>query len=618
MIADKKIYPFGAAFDKATEAQWRTLAEKALRGAPLASLNSVSADGIDIAPLHSASDNRNDEAARPVRKTGGDWTAFTRIDDPNPETANALAWASLVGGAQGLHLVFAGASGSFGLGLRNNPATAAAQVLDGIDPAQCALTLDLPLTDAPIARDVSQFVRNSGLNPSNAKISFGLDPLFSQLLKGASADAFPKQLDAAVALSNQLAEDGFSGPFVCADARPIHAAGASEAQELAFLLAAAVTYLRGFEEKGISPDRARGYLSYRLAADADQFLTIAKLRALRRLLSRVEDACGLTPEPVSIHAETAWRMMTRVDPWVNVLRSTVAVFSAVTGGADHVSVLPHTRAKGLPDAEAQRLTRNLQLVLQEESHLGAVDDPAGGSGGIEALTDALCKESWSLFQSIEKQGGIVATLTNGSFAGEIAAIRDKRALSTASAQAPITGTSSFPNLEEKSPTVSFPIPEDWASAYQEEFQPVRLSEPFEALRDTAAKQAANGNQPSVFLANIGPLAAHNARTNFAANFLAAGGIKTSSGGSSLSEDQIVAEFVESSAPLACLCASDDLYASEAVPLIRALKKTGAKKIVLAGRARDNDKDFRAAGLDGYIYQGVNMTEVLAEMLKHFD
>src|SRR5262249_52898695 len=139
------------------------------------------------------------------------------------------------------------------------------------------------------------------------------------------------------ALVKELASEGFAGPFAVADGRVIHNTGGSEAQELAFVLACAVAYLRALEAGGIALDAARRMIYFRLAADADQFMTIAKFRAIRKLWARVEEACGLAPAPVTVMAETAWRMMTRRDPYVNMLRATVAVAAAGFGGANAIT-----------------------------------------------------------------------------------------------------------------------------------------------------------------------------------------------------------------------------------------------------------------------------------------
>src|SRR5262249_45822957 len=163
--------------------------------------------------------------------------------------------------------------------------------------------------------------------------------------------------------------------LLVADGRVVHGAGGTETQELAYVIAAAVTYLRTLEAHGIALDDARRMIFFRLAADADQFLTIAKFRALRMIWARVEESCGLTPEPTFIAAEIAWRMMTRNDPQVNILRTTIATFAAAVGGADAITVLPFTSALGLPDAFARRIARNTQLILIEEAGIGRVADP---------------------------------------------------------------------------------------------------------------------------------------------------------------------------------------------------------------------------------------------------
>src|SRR6185312_11431837 len=172
----------------------------------------------------------------------------------------------------------------------------------------------------------------------------------------------------------------------------------------------ALAYLRALEGRGIALDQARTALSFRLVADADQFLTLAKFRAIRLLWARIEEACGLAPKPVFVAAETAWRMLTRRDPYVNMLRATMATFAGGLAGANAITVLPHTLALGLPDAFARRVARNTQLVLLEESNLAKVSDPAAGAGGIETLTQALGEAAWALFQDIEKAGGVFAAL----------------------------------------------------------------------------------------------------------------------------------------------------------------------------------------------------------------
>src|SRR6185503_12825179 len=210
-----------------------------------------------------------------------------------------------------------------------------------------------------------------------------------------------------------LSERGLTGPFAVADGRNVHAAGGSEAQELAFVIASAVEYLRVFTQAGTPLEAASNFVWFRIAADADEFLTIAKLRALRKIWARIEEAIGLEPKPIFVSAETAWRMMSTRDPYVNMLRTTIAVTAAGVGGADAISALPFTIALGLPDAFARRVARNMQLILLEESNLYRVADPAAGAGGIEAMTTEIAKTAWTLFQEIEAAGGAAIAIEQG-------------------------------------------------------------------------------------------------------------------------------------------------------------------------------------------------------------
>jgi methylmalonyl-CoA mutase len=293
----------------------------------------------------------------------------------------------------------------------------------------------------------------------------------------------------------KLAADGFKGPFAVADGRVIHDAGGSEVQELAYVLSVAVAYMRALESDNVALDEARRMIYARLSADADQFLTMAKFRAFRLLWARVEQACGLSQKPMFIAAESAWRMLTQRDSDVNMLRATVATFSAGLGGADSITVLPHTLALGLPDALARRIARNTQLVLIEESNLAKVADPAAGSGGIEALTQQLCEAAWTMFQEIEKAGGPFMALGNNVIQPKVAATRAARRSSIAKRREVLTGASEYPNLNEARAKVLKVKPLQPAPYGKDKIKfnaldPIRLAEPFEVRSSACAQRRA--------------------------------------------------------------------------------------------------------------------------------
>ena len=368
-----------AEFPAATREQWLKLVAGVLKGADFDKvLTSTTADGLRLQPLY---DKALPRAAVPGRAPGAAWTVMQRVDHPDPEEARRLALDDLEGGADGLQLVFDGAHGAHGFGLRDGGAATLDAALAGIMlDAGIRLELDLSVACKDAADTLAAKILGEGIPPSSVDIAFGYDPLGQVAAMGGTPIGWDQLAPLFAGLAGGIAAKGFRGPVASADGRLVHAAGGSEAQELAYVLAAALAYWRALETAGITPAEGRALIGFRMAADSDQFLTLAKFRALRRLWARIEAGAGLDPRPIRLHAETAWRMATRRDPWVNLLRATTAVFAAGLGGADSIAVQPFTLALGLPDAFARRLARNTQLVLLQESNLARVADPAGGSG----------------------------------------------------------------------------------------------------------------------------------------------------------------------------------------------------------------------------------------------
>lgn len=215
------------------------------------------------------------------------------------------------------------------------------------------------------------------------------------------------------------------------------------------MLATVVAHLRLFEEARQALVYAAPHIGFSISVDQDQLLSMAKIRALRKLWDRVQQLCSITPCRATIHAETSYRMMTAKDPETNILRTTLAGFAAVAGGADSLAILPHTIAHGLPEQFARRIARNTQLVMASESHVGFVADPASGSGGIEALTDALCEEAWQEFQRIEADGGVLNSLVQGHIQQRVLAAREKRTEAYRTGKRALVGTTIYPLKTER-------------------------------------------------------------------------------------------------------------------------------------------------------------------------
>jgi methylmalonyl-CoA mutase len=604
--------PLAAEFPPTSQAEWRKLVEAALKGASFDKrLVKQTYDGLPIEPLYPRA-----AGATPVagRAPGAAWVLMQRIDHPDPAAANAQALQDLENGATGLTLVFAGSLNANGYGLDASPETLA-RVLDGV-ALDAGITIDFNLSPATrtAVQHFAALVKARKLAPASVDMRASINPIGGLAASGVSPRPWGELSKYFAALIRELADQGFRGPFAVADGRIIHNAGGSEAQELAFALAAAVDCLRALEAGGVPLDAARGMIYFRLAADADEFLTIAKFRAVRKLWARVEAACGLKPKPTYVAAETAWRMMTKRDPYVNMLRTTIAVTAAGVGGADCIGVLPHTAALGLPDAFARRVARNTQLILLEESNLAKVADPAAGSGAIEDLTAKFCAAAWVQFQEIEKAGGAWAALERGLVQKNVAAVRAERQKAAARRRDALTGTSDFPDLNEKPAAVLdvAPVvpPKESAAVTVEPLPSIRLAEPFEALRDASDRMLAKtGARPKVFLANLGRLAEFTARATFAKNFYEAGGIEAVSNDGFKDQAEMIAAFKASGAKFACLCSSETVYAAQAADAAKALAVAGAT-VHLAGRGGDQEAELRLAGVKSFVFMGCDALSTL--------
>ncbi|MDP4002431.1 methylmalonyl-CoA mutase family protein [Methylobacterium sp. NEAU K] len=614
--------PLADLFEPADRARWLGLVEGVLKGADFEKrLVSRTSDGLRIEPLYGAAE----PAAQPVRQPGP-WRIAQRVDHPDGAAANAQALTDLEGGADALVLAFAGAPGARGYGLTATRVEDLDAVLKGVMLPLIALRLDAGAKGLEAAALVKALAARRGEDLSAYDLDLAIDPVGSLAATGSLGAVWSDVAPRLAATVSDLEAAGFRGRAFMADGRPYHEAGAGEAAELAAVLATAVTYLRALEAAGHDLATARERIGVLLAADADEFVTVSKFRAMRRLWARIEQACGLDPKPLRLHAETAWRMMARRDPFVNILRTGMAAAAAGMGGADAVAVLPYTQALGLPDAFARRVGRNSQIVLIEESHLARVSDPAAGAGGFETLTAQLAEAAWEAFQTIEAEGGIVASLSLGKLQRRIELTREARAKAVATRREPLTGASEFPNLAEKPVTVLdvAPAPAGPTSNFGSGGSAVacdalpshRLAEPYEALRDASdAYLAKTGRRPAVFLANLGPVAAFNARSTFAANAFAAGGIETLSNEGFTDAEALAAAFAASGAALACICSTDAIYAEHAVAAAEALVRAGAGTIYLAGRPADLVEPLKAAGVHAFLHVGCDLVALLNGALR---
>lgn len=648
-------------FPAATEEQWLDLVDKVLKGAPLAKLHSRTPDGIDVAPLYTR------EAAQALggpgvpgrapftrgaidldSRTGG-WGVRALVTSADPADANRHALRELERGATSLQIRL---DAAFRSGV--DPADPEFAELGGVDGVLVASTDDLARVLDGVLLDLAgvhltpgaDFSRaalmlfevwdRSGVDESAVSGGLGIDPIGVLAASGRLHQGIEPAL---IELGSLAASTRRRRPLVRAvvvDTAPYVEAGAGEAQELAVMLSTGAAYLRAMSEAGLSADDACSQIEVSLAADADVFTTIAKLRAARRVWAAMCAACGASEpaQAMRLHVRTAERMMTRRDPWVNLLRVTAAAFAAGVGGAEEVTTAAFDALLGDPDDLGRRMARNTQLLLQEESSIGRVVDPAGGSWYVETLTDRIAETAWSVFGELESAGGLPAVLLDGSLGERIAEVREPRLAAVATRRQPVTGVSEFPDIAEtplnrpapdlrvlRSRVVQGATSATGASGGNEatEIEPlprIRWAQEFETLRDASdAYVAATGGRPQVHLVNLGPVATHTARATFAKNFFEAGGIEAVSSveGSTTGyadPSAAVAALDESGARLACICSSDALYAEHATAFASALRDAGVARVYLAGNPGDRREAELDAGVSEFVHVGVDVLDVL--------
>ncbi|MBI5734527.1 MAG: methylmalonyl-CoA mutase small subunit [Mycolicibacterium neoaurum] len=562
-------------------------------------LDSPTYEGFPVRPLYTALDER------PESPLPGQWP-YTRGADARRDVLSGwkvaeqfpLAASSGTSETNGA-LLLALTEGTSALVLRVGSAAAELdRMLDGVYLDLVPVLLDagdqyVAAADAVLALVADLDDEQRG----RLSLDLGADP-FTAPLSGRPTVG----TDEVIAIARRTA--GQTGVrAITVDGPALHNLGASASWELAGAVAAGVSYLRLLTEAGLSVSDALRHISFRFAADDDQFMTIAKLRAARRLWARVAEVAGDGAAGAAVvHAVSSAPMMSRRDPWVNMLRTTLAAFAAGVGGADTVLVAPFDAAipGGLPGTATtftRRMARNTQLLLLEESHLGRVLDPSAGSWFVEDLTAQLADQAWAHFQDLESRGGFVAAREHLS--EQIAAVREARADDIAHRRTALTGVNEFPNLAEK------PL-----AGAAEEPGVYRYGAGFEALRDRSdAYLAEHGTRPAVVLLPLGPLAEHNIRTTFAANLLASGGIETVNPGTV--DAAAVAAAVEGHRAVV-ICGTDARYGTEAEAVVAAARDAGVPHIYLAGP--EKAVGAAVARPDEYLTAKINAVEALATLL----
>jgi len=563
-------------------------------------LTTATVDGLTIDPLYTRQEGRRIGWPGQMPFTRGartkvGWVVAQLHEDGDVSRGHAAVMDDLMNGGSGVWLRV----DQDGVAVKDVPA-----MLAGVVPAAAMVTVSSVGQQAAAADALLAFLSASQA-PVAAYSSLGIDPLGSAAVTGATADL--TGLAGWVRRAKQC--DGLRAIVV--DATAYDNAGAGDVQQLAFAIATGIEYVRVLGEQGVDAATAFSQIMFRVAATADQFGTIARLRALRRLWSRVGEVLAVpeTERGAVQHAVTSWRMVSRDDPWVNMLRHTTACFAAAVGGAEAITTLPHDGPWGLPSKFSRRIARNVQLLAAEESHIGAVQDPAGGSWYVESLTDQMASKGWAVVQQVEAAGGMSSALASGMIAQLIEPVVAERARRVANRSLPITGVSMFPKPDEQPPTGIIARPPAPARAGLPQR---RDAEVFEALRDRAsAFEASRGFRPAVLLACLGQRRSFGPRETFTSNLFWVAGITTP-----VIEDATPQAIAAMGADyqVVVLASSGPVYAEQAVTVAKALKAAGVQHVYMAGRKTEAGDPEIDSYIEQEIFDGMDIVTFLTGTL----
>jgi methylmalonyl-CoA mutase len=573
-----------ADFPAVTRRDWQRLVARVLHSPddatdPERELATLTLDGIEIAPLYTA-DDETGEPGYPGqapfvrgRTAGGHrmgWDIRGRYGHPDAAVAREQIMTDLDGGVSSLWLA---------VGEGSIPVEALPDVLAEVYLDLATVVLDAGESAGAAARVLLDTAAGRGVPDGQLQAVLGIDPIGLLARTGLDAGI---ETEEATALAARCAADLPGVRAIVVDGLPFHDAGGTDAEELGCALAAGVEYLRALAEAGLPMAAAFGQLEFRYAATADQFATIAKLRAARRTWSRVAGQCGVPGEAGGQrqHAVSSWPMMTRRDPWNNILRGTLACFAAGVGGADAVTVRPFDAALGRPDALALRIARNTHAVLAEESHVARVIDPAGGSWYVENLTEALAQRAWTWFQEIERSGGLSAAIRSGMVADRIGASRDARRASLAHRRETVTGVTEFPMTGEK--LLERPAA-DGRSPAGGGLPRIRWAQWHEELRDRAdGYTEVFGAPPTVVLVPVGTPKAAAARAAAVTALLAPAGIAAVTADPGRPESRPGERVPGQAEPaVTVVCCADDAGSDDVTAAVAALRAAGVSRVILA-------------------------------------
>lgn len=595
-VPDHDDAPLLSDFSPVSYETWRARVERDL-GRPVTALDVRTVEGATLRPLYTAEDG--EPGPRPPMRPPG-WSLALEYATGEPE---ALARALRCDAARGLEVAWIRLHDHLRADAAVVGATAGCVLVPEVLPSlaaaaglSVALQLDAGLMAPALVRALLAVRGSDG--PADAVLCDPLAVLASTGGLGTSLDLAYARLAEATADAAARRSATNAMRTVLVDAVALHDAGASAEQEVAYAIAGGLEHLRRLEAHGLPPAKTMGHLVLRMAVGGDLLIEVAKLRAVQRLWACVRARAGLDGAPVTpLWVRSSWRASTRRDPWVNLLRGSVAGFAAAVGGAAVVAVQPFTEALGEPDDDARRWAIDTQHILRGEAHLGAVDDPAAGSWTFEALTDALARGAWEHARRWLAEGGMAKAIETGALQAEIAERAAARSQALATGSATSIGTTLQPLLDEHVPVVAPAVTPDTGVVAPPSINvpPLarrRPTEPYEALRDRTDALAGDGQRPRAALVSVGDANRARPQLDFARNFVAVGGFVP----------LVLASDAElpADAELHVLCAPPEALAEHGPAAARRSRAAGARRVLVTGRPTEA---LREAGVHDFVHRG---------------
>lgn len=552
------------------------------------------------------------------------------------------------------------------------------QAFEGVDLENIPVFVQSGLSALAIAALFTAYIQHAGKSLNAIQAYMGSDPLAELVQIGQLAVSLEQAYDEMAELTRWARENAPNIRTIAIQSNVFHDAGASAVEELAFAMATGVAYIRALLERRLDIDTIAQKMYFTFSVGANFFGEVAKLRAAHLLWAKIVKAFGgdVESQKLNLHVRTSRVNKTVYDPYVNMLRTTVEGFAGAIGGCQSMHIAPFDDAIRPSDEFSRRIARNQQLVLQRECNLTNLIDPAGGSWYVEYLTDQFAKLGWGLFQQVEEQGGLLAALQAGFPQQQIANTAEARQTNFARRKDVLVGTNMYPNLSEErlkpaeadnqslqngrgeivkqfreradadeslqnlsaasENLVSLAIEAASAGASlgqitsalrngstaSVEVTPLpalRIAEAFEKLREAAnIYKESVGHAPRIFLASMGSLAQHKARTDFTIGFYEVGGFEMLQNPGFETVEAAAVAALASAASAVVICSTDDVYVEIVPSLTKQLKAQNPDLIViLAGYPQDQVESYKEAGVDEFIHIRANcydMNRALQEKL----